>query len=83
MDTVQNRVTLIVFRNDGQFKKGDEGVPILINEHPIGAITKITDELVEGCIINRYMGLEYSVFDGERRLTGICFGCPAFKQEGY
>lgn len=70
----QERVTLIAFQNDGQFKKEDEGIPIIVDEHPIGAITKITDSLVEGFIINRYMGLEYSETNGKRRLSGIVLG---------
>lgn len=82
-DSENSLTTLITFQNNGQFKKEDEGIPIMINEHPIGAITKVTDKLVQGYIINRYMGLEYSEFDGERKLSGICFGRPTFKQEGY
>lgn len=77
----QEHVTLIAFQNDGQFKKEDEGIPIMINEHPIGAITKINDKLVEGFIINRYMGLEYSEINGERCLSGICFGRPILNEE--
>ena len=77
-DQENSHVTLIAFQNCGSFKKEDEGIPIMINEHPIGAITKVTDKLVQGYIINRYMGLEYSEFDGERKLSGICFGRPTF-----
>lgn len=77
----QEHVTLIAFQNDGQFKKEDEGIPILVNEHPIGAITKITDKLVEGFIINRYMGLGYSETNGKRHLSEICFGHPVFDTE--
>lgn len=77
----QWRVTLVAFQNDGKFKKEDEGIPIMINEHPIGAITKINDKLVEGFIINRYMGLEYGEVNGERCLSGICFGRPIFNEE--
>ena len=72
----QEHVTLIAFQNDGQFKKEDEGIPIIVDEHPIGAITKITDNLVEGFIINRYMGLEYSEINGKRCLSGIMLGHP-------
>ena len=82
-DSENALITLIAFQNNGQFKKEDEGIPVMINEHPIGTITEVTDNLVQGYIINRYMGLEYSVFDGEKRLSGICFGRPTFKQEEY
>lgn len=72
----QSHATLIVFKNDGQFKEEDEGIPILVGEHPIGAITKIDNKLVEGYILNRYMGLEYSEIEGKRCLSGIMFGHP-------
>lgn len=72
----QERITLLAFQNDGQFKKEDEGIPILVNECPIGAITKITEKMVEGYIINRYMGLEYSKTNDERCLSGIMLGHP-------
>ena len=78
----QEHVTLIAFQNDGCFKKEDKGIPIMINEHPIGAITKINDEVVEGYIINRYMGLEYSEYNGKRCLSGIMFGNPVDEVEG-
>lgn len=72
----QSHATLIAFKNDGQFKTEDEGIPILVGECPIGAITKIDNKLVEGYIFNRYMGLEYSNIDGKRCLSGITFGHP-------
>ena len=80
-DKKQEHVTLITFQNGGQFKKDDEGIPILVNEHPIGAITKITDKLVEGFIINRYMGLGYSETNGKRCLSEIYLGHPVFNEE--
>ena len=76
MTKKREHITLITFQNDGQFKKEDEGIPILVNEHPIGAITKITDKLVEGYIINRYMGLGYSEISGKKCLSAIYFGHP-------
>lgn len=71
-----NHVTLIVFKNDGQFQKEDEGVPILVGEHPIGAVTEISNKLVEGYILNKYMGLEHSEIEGKRCLSGIVLGHP-------
>ena len=80
-DSENSLITLIAFQNNGQFKKEDEGIPVMINEHPIGAITKITDKLVEGFIINRYMGLGYSETNGKRYLSEIYFGHPIYKKE--
>ena len=70
-------VTTITFKNNGELKKEDEGIPILINNHPIGAVAKVTEELIEGFVINKYMGLEYSEINGKRCLSGIMLGHPA------
>ena len=77
----QEHVTLIAFQNDGQFTKEDEGVPIIVDEHPIGAIKKITNGIVEGYIMNRYMGLGYSESNGKRYLSEIIFGHPLSNKE--
>lgn len=76
-----NMQTKIWFKSNGQFTKQNEGIPIVVDNHPIGAVTEVTDEIVEGYINNRYIGLEYSKINGETQLSAICFGHPVFEVE--
>ena len=82
-ETDENKglITQVLFKNNGQYKKEDEGIPILVDNHPVGEIKKVSDEVVEGYIINRYIGLSYSEIKGKRRLSGIMFGHPVFDVE--
>ncbi len=81
VDENKGLVTQVLFKNSGQYTKEDEGVPIFVNNHPVGEIEKVSDEVDEGHIINRYIGLSYSEMKGERKLSGIMFGHPVFDVE--